>query len=100
MKAYSQVVRERVVRAGEHGYPRAEVVKLLGISLATIKRYLKQQREWGMSTLTLSLAVPPGSWQPCKRVCLSSRKRMLMSLLSDIVNCGSKRMTFRSVGGP
>lgn len=47
MKAYSRDLRERVVRAVDEGYPRAEIVKMLGISLATIKRYLKQQREQG-----------------------------------------------------
>jgi transposase len=47
MKAYSEDLRERVLRAVEQGYPRAEIVKLLGISLATIKRYLKQRRELG-----------------------------------------------------
>ena len=47
MKAYSLDLRERVVRAVDEGYPRAEIVKMLGISLATIKRYLKQQRQQG-----------------------------------------------------
>ena len=47
MKAYSQDLRERVVRAVDQGYPRAQIVKLLGVSLATIKRYLNQRRELG-----------------------------------------------------
>jgi transposase len=47
MKAYSQDVREKVLRAVDQGYPRQEIVKLLGVSLATIKRYLKQRRERG-----------------------------------------------------
>ena len=44
MKAYSQDVRERVLRAADLGRPRAEIVQLFGVSLATIKRYLKQRR--------------------------------------------------------
>jgi transposase len=40
-------VREKVLRAVDQGYPRGEIVKLLGVSLATIKRYLKQRRETG-----------------------------------------------------
>jgi transposase len=40
MKAYSQDLRERVLRAVDLGRPRAEVVQLFGVSLATIKRYL------------------------------------------------------------
>jgi transposase len=47
MKAYSVDVREMVLRAVDQGYPRAEIVKLLGVSRATIKRYLKQRRETG-----------------------------------------------------
>jgi transposase len=47
MKAYSEDLRKRVVDAVEQGYPRTEIVKLLGVSLATIKRYLKQHRETG-----------------------------------------------------
>jgi len=39
MKAYTQDGREQVRRAVDQGYPRAEIVKLLGVSLATIKRY-------------------------------------------------------------
>lgn len=47
MKAYSLDLRERVVRAVDHGEPRSEIVRMLGVSLATIKRYLKQRREMG-----------------------------------------------------
>jgi Homeodomain-like domain len=47
MKASSQDVRERVLRAVDQGYPRAQIVKMFGVSIATIKRYLKQRRETG-----------------------------------------------------
>jgi len=47
MKAYSQDLREKVLRAVDQGYARQEIVKLFGVSLATIKRYLKQRRESG-----------------------------------------------------
>ncbi len=47
MKAYSEDLRQRVVDAVEQGYPRTEIVKLLGVSLTTIKRYLKQYRQIG-----------------------------------------------------
>jgi transposase len=47
MKAYSQDLRERVLRAVDLGRPRAEIVRLFGVSSATIKRYLKQRREEG-----------------------------------------------------
>ncbi len=47
MKAYSEDLRKRVVDAVEQGYPRTEIIQLLGVSRATIKRYLKQYREMG-----------------------------------------------------
>lgn len=47
MRAYSQDLRDKVLRAVDQGYPREEIVKLLGVSRATIKRYLKQRRETG-----------------------------------------------------
>ena len=50
MKAYSVDVREKVLRAVDQGYPREQIVKLLGDSRATIKRYLKQRRETGTIT--------------------------------------------------
>jgi transposase len=47
MKAYSQDLRERVVQAVDQGYKRTDIIKLFGVSRATIKRYLKQRRETG-----------------------------------------------------
>jgi transposase len=47
MKPYSQDLRERVLRAVETGMARADIVKPFAVSLATIKRYLKQRRESG-----------------------------------------------------
>ncbi len=47
MKAYSVDLREKVLRAVDQGSPRAEIVKVLGVSRATIKRYVKQRRETG-----------------------------------------------------
>jgi transposase len=47
MKAYSKDMREHVLRAVDQGYPRAEIVRLFGVSLATLKRYLKLRKETG-----------------------------------------------------
>ncbi len=47
MKAYSVDLRAKVLRAVDQGYPREEIVKLLGVSRATVKRYVKQRRETG-----------------------------------------------------
>lgn len=50
MKAYSQDLREKVLRAVDQGYARGEIVRVFGVSLATIKRYHKQRRETGTVT--------------------------------------------------
>lgn len=47
MKAFSQDLRERILRAVDQGRPKAENVQILGASLATIKRYLRQRRNEG-----------------------------------------------------
>jgi transposase len=47
MKAYSQDLRQRVLRAVDQGTSQAEVAKTFAISTATIKRFLKQRRESG-----------------------------------------------------
>jgi transposase len=47
MKAYSQDLRQRVLRAVDQGQTQAEIAKTFAVSVATIKRYLKQRRESG-----------------------------------------------------
>jgi len=47
MKAYSQDLRERIVKAVEEGKSRREVARVFHISLSTVKRYLKQISEEG-----------------------------------------------------
>ena len=44
MKAYSQDLRERIVRAVEGGMPKAEAARIYQVGLSTVKRYLTQWR--------------------------------------------------------
>jgi transposase len=48
MKAYSPDLREHILRAVDQGYQRTDIIKVFGVSRATIKRYLKQRRETGI----------------------------------------------------
>ncbi len=50
MKAYSQDLRQRVLRAIDTGASQGEVAETFAVSRATIKRYLKQRRETGHVT--------------------------------------------------
>jgi transposase len=45
MNAYSKDLRLRVLAALDGGMPRKEVVRIFGVSIATIGRYLRRGRE-------------------------------------------------------
>jgi transposase len=47
MQAYSQDLRQRILRAVDQGMPRAEIIKTFAVSRSTIKRYLKLRRDTG-----------------------------------------------------
>ncbi len=47
MKAYSKDLRLKVLDALDRGMPRKEVARIFGISLPSIKRWLKRRRESG-----------------------------------------------------
>lgn len=47
MRPYPPDLRERILHAIDQGKPRAEVIRVFGVSRASIKRYLKQRRETG-----------------------------------------------------
>jgi transposase len=50
MKAYSQDLRLRVLRAVDAGASQSQVAEQFAVSVATIKRYLKERRETGSVT--------------------------------------------------
>lgn len=64
MKAYSPDLRERVVRAFDQGYKRAIIIKLFGVSRATIKRYLKRRSETGQVSMKPIPGRPPKKFAP------------------------------------
>jgi transposase len=47
MRAYSEDLRLKVLDAVDRGMPREEVASVFGISLPSIKRWLKRRREMG-----------------------------------------------------
>src|SRR3954463_15952306 len=47
MRAYSKDLRLKVLDAVDRGMPRKEVAQLVGISVPSIKRWLKRRRESG-----------------------------------------------------
>jgi transposase len=47
MKTYSLDLRERLLDAADRGMPRKEAVRVFGVSLATIKRWLMRLEQTG-----------------------------------------------------
>jgi transposase len=47
MKPYSKDLRLKVLEAVDRGMPRTEVAQIFGVSMPTIKRWLKRRRETG-----------------------------------------------------
>ena len=56
MRAYSKDLRVKVLDAVDRGMPRAQVARTFGISLPSIKRWLKRRRETG----EVDAKAPPG----------------------------------------
>ncbi len=61
MQAYSRDLRVRALDALELGTPRPEVIRLFGVSTATLTRWRRRQRETG------SLAESPRSGPPRRK---------------------------------
>ena len=67
MSIYSKDLRIRAVGAVERGTPRKEVVEIFGVSLTTLKRWLKMRRE--------GKDLSPGTSTGRKRVVFSPPRR-------------------------
>ena len=47
MKPYSKDLRSKVLGAVDRGMPRAEIVRIFGVSAPTVRRHLRLRRETG-----------------------------------------------------
>jgi transposase len=78
MKAYSQDLRERIVKAVEQGKSRREASRVFKVSLSTVKRYLKQSLEEG------NLRPKPIPGRPAnKEAALAARLRLQLEARPD-----------------
>lgn len=59
MRAYSNDLRQRILHAVEQGHRQAQIAAAFQVSVATIKRYLKQRRETGPLTVKPIPGRPP-----------------------------------------
>jgi transposase len=61
MKPYSKDLRLKVLKAVDRGMPRKEVAEVFGVSMPTIKRWLKRRRETG------EVAAKPNPGPPARK---------------------------------
>jgi transposase len=61
MKPYSKDLRLKVLEAVDRGMPRREVAQIFGVSVPTIKRWLKRRRETG------EVAAKPNPGPPARK---------------------------------
>ena len=47
MKPYSEDLRMRIVRAVEEGMPKSAAARLFGVSLSSVKRYMRLASQGG-----------------------------------------------------
>jgi transposase len=59
MRAYSEDLRAKALDAVDRGTPRKEVARIFGISLPSIKRWLRRRRETGQVGAKAPSGPPP-----------------------------------------
>ncbi len=98
MKPYSKDLRLKVLEAVDRGMPRREVAQIFGVSVPTIKRWLKRRRETG------EVAAKPNPGPPARKgVALEQALPAQLDANPDFTlakstNSYSKRLTaFRSL---
>jgi transposase len=79
MKAYSNDLRQRILHAVDQGHRQAEIAIAFQVSVATIKRYLKQRRETGQVTVK-----PIPGRPPKKRAALEAELPAQLAAQNDV----------------
>jgi transposase len=77
MNAYSKDLRLRVLEAVDRGLPRRRIAELFGVSLSTIKRYVRRRRQGE------DLQPKPSTGRKRRILATSEHKRALWSQLEE-----------------
>jgi transposase len=77
MNAYSKDLRVRVLQAVDRGLPRRRIAELFGVSLSTIKRYVRRRRQGE------DLQPKPSTGRRRRILATSEQKRALWSQLEE-----------------
>ena len=109
MKAYSEDLRTKIVRATERGMPKAEAARLFGVSLSSVKRYARAAREGGSLAPSKGGGRPPKADETTKRILeedvkerpaatVSDRRRVLERLTCIALSDSTVRRLLRRLG--
>jgi transposase len=79
MRAFSDDLRQRIVRTVDQGHRQAEIAPTFQVSVATNKRYLKQRRETGQ----VSVKPIPGR-PPTKRTAVEAELPSQLAAHGDV----------------
>ena len=83
-KAYSNDLRERVIKIYESGISKGEILNIFIISLDTLNRWIRKYKE-------------TGSVEPCKRTKYRERKFSDEALLEDVLKNPSATLEERAM---
>jgi transposase len=87
MRAYSDDLRQRILRAVDQGHRQAEIAAAFQVSVATIKRYLKLRRETGQATVK-----PIPGRPPTKRAALEAELSGQLAAYRDVTEASHCRL--------
>jgi len=83
MRAYSEDLRTKIVRATERGTSKAEAARLFGVSLSSVKRYARAAREGGSLAPSKGGGRPPKADETTKRILEEDVKERPAATVSD-----------------
>ena len=109
MKAYSEDLRRKIVDALKRGIPKSEAAGLFGVSLSSVKRFAKMDRQGGSLAPKKPPGRPPKSNDTIRRLLsedlaerpaatASERRRYLERTTGESMSDSTVRRLVRSLG--
>jgi transposase len=109
MKAYSEDLREKIVDALKRGMPKSEAANLFGVSLSSVKRFARMDRQGDSLAPRKPSGRPPKSNDTIKRLLLADltdrpaatapeRRRYLEQMTGESMSDSTVRRLVRRLG--
>jgi transposase len=109
MKAYSEDLRRKIVDALKRGMPKSEAAGLFGVSLSSVKRFARMEREEGSLAPRKPPGRPPKSNDTIRRLLsedlaerpaatASERRRYLERMTGESMSDSTVRQLVRRLG--